>query len=151
MNETKRLVVLERITGFYDGYELKDEKYILVFRATSKELFNHIKAYSDNEYIIKYLDSSQETGFMRRYHASRKDFDKDSKVKIYFNQLTYDQIGDFVNCQDCGQISLMGIGKRRCPNCKSHNLFWEIGLHDQKLSIKDVTTKYGYDAEFIYD
>lgn len=53
------------------------------------------------------------------------------KVIIFRNELNPDGYGDFIECTDCGGLSLAAVGRNACPLCGSSNLSWAHGEHQE--------------------
>lgn len=71
-----------------------------------------------------------------------------SAVIVDTENLSIDGIGDFVQCNDCMSLSLIGIGEERCRLCGSLNLSWANTL--QECCVADLIDE-GYECTDLYD
>ena len=62
---------------------------------------------------------------------------KQTPVYVRLKDLTFDQYGDFVKCNFCGEHLLLKHGASHCPRCGSENLSWVDGYHEE-MSLSEI-------------
>lgn len=62
-------------------------------------------------------------------------------------RLNADGYGDFVKCNDCGNLSIIQLGGTVCPHCSSENLSWADDDHEECHPVD--LERMGYRISFV--
>lgn len=68
-------------------------------------------------------------------------------VRIYTDGRDGEEIGDFVKCNDCGEVQLKSKSKHKCERCGSEKL--DLINEDMKDVSPEDIEEMGYDLEFV--